>query len=176
MLISAMLIRVMSSSHRALSCFVLVSVILVAGVGCGQSKARSPYDEQVPANSASEARLHGDTRLQSDTTGGAGAVAAESTPKPTAPTATHDSNAKATGKISKAECNKVFDKYLDLEISKNPMLQGIDPADLAQIKAQTRAQGAAEHGDHCSTHEISRAAYNCAMAAQTPQAWQACMK
>lgn len=85
--------------------------------------------------------------------------------------------AKSTaGKISQAECKQLFDKYIDLTVGSDARFEGI-PADMiAQLKEQALAQAKQQKGDPCSTEEVSRTQYTCAMASTTTSAWQRCLK
>lgn len=84
---------------------------------------------------------------------------------------------KSTGsKVSKAECKQLFDKYIDLTIGSDSRFEGIPPEMIAQLKEQALSQAQSQKGDPCSTQDVSRTQYNCAIAAPTTQAWQRCMK
>ena len=47
---------------------------------------------------------------------------------------------------------------------------------IAQLKEQALAQAKQQKGDPCSTEEVSRTQYTCAMASTTTSAWQKCLK
>jgi hypothetical protein len=81
----------------------------------------------------------------------------------------------ATGKVSKAECKQTVDKFIDLNMA-DPRLAGIPPEMIAQFKEQALAEANTKQGDVCSTQDVSRTQYNCAMAATSVGAWQKCMK
>ena len=85
-------------------------------------------------------------------------------PEPTTP--------PATGVATQAECASLFDRYIDLEIGDNAKLAGIPPELIQQAKQQARAQS----GDPCAKEKVSRAKYNCAIAARTTAVWRTCMK
>ncbi len=74
------------------------------------------------------------------------------------------------GAVSRAECDQVMDRYLELEISTNPQLKGVPPEVVEQAKQMARDK----HGESPCT--ATRAQYACAMAATTTAAWQKCMK
>lgn len=163
-------------------------------------------DDGVPANSASEQRLASGTAPKSTTGAaedpaqplttpmggaepagasgaGAGAAAAAPTGKaggkkdPKDPKVPKEKEPKSTGtKVSKAECKQLFDKYIDLTIGTDTRFEGIPPEMIAQLKEQALSQAQSQKGDPCSTQEVSRTQYNCAIAAPTTQAWQRCMK
>jgi hypothetical protein len=82
----------------------------------------------------------------------------------------------AGGKVSKAECKQLFDKYIDLTLASDTRFEGIPPEMITQLKEQALSQAQSQKGDPCSTQDVSRQQYNCAIAAPTTQAWQRCMK
>ncbi len=77
---------------------------------------------------------------------------------------------------TKAECSAVIDRYVELEVQSNPQLAGIPPEMLKQLLNQAKQQASSQKGDPCAEEKITRAKYNCGMAAQTRDAWKACMK
>ena len=163
-------------------------------------------DDGVPANSASEERLNGGAAkpkpvettdpsqpLTTPMTGEGSAT----TPIP--PAANGKPGAKATAtareakeakeakeppaakgaggpKASKAECKQLFDKYIDLTIGTDSRFEGIPPEMIAQMKAAALSQAQSEKGDPCSTQDVSRSQYTCAMGSTSTTAWQKCMK
>jgi hypothetical protein len=90
----------------------------------------------------------------------------ESSPAPTSAS----SSSSAKGAVSKSECDRVMDKYLELEIASNPQLKGVSPDIIEAAKQMARSQ----HGESPCT--ATRAQYNCAMAATSTVTWQKCMK
>jgi hypothetical protein len=167
---------------------------LVAGLvvsfacACGDSQPppKTPQkDEGVPANSLSDARLHGEPQ-KDDTT--SPPPASESKADPTQPYVTKVGDApppestsgkKPTGKsgdsggkgaVSKGECDRAMEKYLQLEIAQNPQLKDVPPEVIEQAKQMAREK----HGEAPCT--ATRAQYNCAVAATSTAAWQRCMK
>jgi hypothetical protein len=160
-------------------------------------------DDGVPANSASEQRLASGsppkassgpsedaaqpltTPMGGDPAAtGAGAAGGGATGKggpkkgdPKDPKVPKEKEPKSTGsKVSKAECKQLFDKYIDLTIGSDTRFEGIPPEMIAQLKEQALSQAQSQKGDPCSTQDVSRTQYNCAIAAPTTQAWQRCMK
>lgn len=84
---------------------------------------------------------------------------------------------KSTGKkVSKAECRQLFDKYIDLTVSTDSRFEGIPPEMVAQLKSSALEQAQARKGDPCSTQEVTRLQFNCAISAPTTKAWTRCMK
>ncbi|MCL2725666.1 MAG: hypothetical protein FWD69_14640 [Polyangiaceae bacterium] len=172
-----------SSFHRsaALSFFALGSALVVA---CSEPGAKSPRKEDVVAvNSAYEGSSNSgsDETRKNEATDPAQPYTVPVRPESSAggPKAAGPGNGgstKATGNVSKAECNKLFDKYMDLAFTSDERLEGVPPEMIAAVKAQARAQASAQKGDPCSTQEVPRAKYNCAMAARTTHEWEECMQ
>jgi hypothetical protein len=174
-------------ARRVIRTSLVVLVLSLGAVACGGPEPRSQQSMQsdgVPANSLSEKRLGKDddkkptpdaTPEKADPTqpylmpvagGGdddpkAGGGSAEEPPTP-----------KKTGKVSKAECGQLFDRYIELAIGADARLEGIPPEMIQAAKAQARQQ----KGDPCQTQVVKRSQYNCAIIAKTPAAWQKCMK
>ena len=182
--------------RRAVDRLTLVAVLiglslsLCGLVACGESQPppKTPQKEEgVPANSLSNARLHGeedddaasretkDDPTQPYTTKVGETPAPESngggggSSKGSKPGGSKDSGG-GKGVVSKAECDRVMDKYLELEITKNPQLQGVPPEIIEQAKQMARDK----HGEAPCT--ATQAQYTCAMAATSTSAWQRCMK
>lgn len=82
----------------------------------------------------------------------------------------------ASGKVSKAECKRLFDRYIDLTVGSDTRFEGIPPEMIAQLKESALSQAQAQKGDPCSTQEVSRTQYTCAISASSTAAWQRCMK
>jgi hypothetical protein len=80
------------------------------------------------------------------------------------------------GKVTKAECKQTFDKYIDLTLASDSRFDGIPPEMIAQLKEQALSQAQSQKGDPCSTQDVTRTQYNCAISAPTTAAWQRCMK
>ncbi len=176
---------------------IALAALLPCAAGCGGSQPppkSAEKDEGVPANSLSDARLHGeedpndvDARRGSspadptepyttkvgdappaetggDSGGGTGGKAGSK------PAAGAKDNAGGKGVVSRAECDRVMDRYLELEIDKNPQLKDVPPEIIEQAKQMAREK----HGDAPCT--ATRAQYTCAMSAGSTAAWQRCMK
>ena len=92
------------------------------------------------------------------------------TPTPT-PTA-KPSPATSGPKVTKSECKKVLDRYVDLAIAADPNLAGLPP----DVIKQAFAQAAAQSANPCDGDGVSRDQYKCAMKATSADRWQACMK
>jgi hypothetical protein len=178
---------------------------LIALTACGappQKMVAVTKDDGVPANSASEERLASDRKPKTTSApaedptqplttplsgesapsaaGAAGTPAAGKggTKGPTKGPVAKDPPAPkgGGGKVSKAECKATFDRYIDLTIGSDSRFEGIPPEMIAQLKEQALSQASQKGGDPCSTEEVTRTKYNCAMTAPTTAAWQRCMK
>jgi hypothetical protein len=82
----------------------------------------------------------------------------------------------ATGKVTKAECKQLFDKYIDVAMANDSRFEGIPPEMINSLKEQALAQAQSQKGDPCSGKEVSRAQYTCAMSSTSTGAWERCMK
>jgi hypothetical protein len=76
--------------------------------------------------------------------------------------------------VSRAECNQVLDRYLELEFASNPQLKNVPPEMRQQIIEQAKAQARQEKGE--APCDATRSQYTCAMGAGSAAAWQRCMK
>lgn len=133
----------------------------------------------VPANASSDARLRGaeddaarskrDEPSEPDTPRARTSDARrDGSPTGAAPPAEPKGGGRGT--VSKAECDRVMNRYLELEIAHNPQLKGLPPEAIEQAKQMAREQ----HGDApCSA---TRAQYTCGMAATSTAAWERCLK
>jgi hypothetical protein len=172
----------------------LALLLLGSAFACGGPEPRTQqamHSDGVPANSLAEKRLGGDDdkakkeddkkKVEEAQTDKADPTQPLMTPMSTggddpkggaAPGPGGAPATKKTGKVTKAECGQLFDKYIELSIGADSRLEGIPPELIQQAKAQARGQ----KGDPCEKEVVPRSKYNCAMAAQTPAAWQKCMK
>lgn len=152
------------------------STALVFGLACGgESKpAASPSNmEMVPINTASTAETatvaHTDAVIETQ-------AVSPSSASSSAPGSKGPKSAAGGAKVSAAECEASFDKYLQLMAASDPRLQGLPPEILAQAKQMAMAQGQSKGGSPCAKSPPTRAQYDCAMAATSSSAWQQCMK
>jgi hypothetical protein len=87
--------------------------------------------------------------------------------------------AACNGKVTRAECTEMLDRYIDMTVAGEPGLQDL-PA--AEARAARDIKKAARKGDpryarvqeQCEA-EITRREYRCAMKAPSPETWQACI-
>jgi hypothetical protein len=88
--------------------------------------------------------------------------------------------ATCKGGLSHDECTEMLDKYLDMSIvSENEGGRELSPPELAAAREVKKALRKSEASfkrvtDQCE-REVSRSEYRCAMKANTPETWQACI-
>jgi hypothetical protein len=83
------------------------------------------------------------------------------------------------GKVTRAECTQVLDKYLGMVIAGEPGLGDVSPDEARaarEAEKESRERDPSFHRveDKCEA-ELSRREYRCAMKAPTPETWQACI-
>lgn len=83
------------------------------------------------------------------------------------------------GKATRAECNEMLDKYLDMLVAGEPGLSDLSPAEARAAREMKKAIRKSEPSYarvemQCES-EISKSEYRCAMKAPTPETWQACI-
>jgi len=84
------------------------------------------------------------------------------------------------GKVTKDDCTKMLDRYLDMVIAADPATRNLPPAQAAAVRDMKRAVKKAERSyaqveAQCET-EVSRSEYDCAMKASIPDEWEACIE
>jgi hypothetical protein len=87
--------------------------------------------------------------------------------------------AACNGKVSREQCTEMLDKYIDMTIAGEPGLAELPPAEARAAREMKRALRKAEPSyarveSQCEK-EISKREYRCAMKANTPETWQACI-
>lgn len=172
--------------------------------------AKAPSSDGVPVNSDAENKDANEERRKraleappppafatQPSGGGGGAVA--DVPPPSGGTSTPGSTTAASGKsdkpdgktgkkadalkggkVSKAECEKVLDRGIDLQFAAQPGMKDMVAAlkqagQLDAIKQQARQQAGAGK-DPCDSDGVTRSQYTCGMAATTADAWKNCMQ
>jgi hypothetical protein len=169
---------------------IVASVIFGLLPACEEPPAKAPERREqttVPANSISDARMRGeeDPKDRQDRevasakdkkddptepyTTRVGAPPAGSPPSKREPKPSSGGGG-GNGAVSKAECDRVMDRYLELEIANNPQLKGVPPEVIEQAKQMAREK----QGESPCT--ATRTQYTCGMAASSTAAWQRCMK
>lgn len=169
--------------RHLLSAF-LVTLPVAFGCGGGAQEGEKPKtaasQDHVPANSGfvdpraktADGKPEGATTSSAGgAAGGAGGPTPLVSEDPRNPAASPPAT-KGGPKVSKAECEKSFDKYLELAIGSDPRLAGVSK----EMIAQARAGATAQKGDPCVTEPPTRAQYTCAMAAKTTGQWESCMR
>lgn len=83
-------------------------------------------------------------------------------------------------KITKDDCTQMLDRYLDMVIAADPSTRNLPAAQAAAVRDMKRAVKKAERSyaqveAQCET-EVSRSEYDCAMKANIPDEWEACIE
>jgi hypothetical protein len=83
-------------------------------------------------------------------------------------------------KVTKADCTQMLDRYLDMVIAADPATKNLPPAQATAVRDMKRAVKKAERSyaqveTQCET-EVSRDEYDCAMKANIPDEWEACIE
>ncbi len=83
------------------------------------------------------------------------------------------------GKATREQCTEMLDRYLDMVIAADPELSRLSAEEGRAAREMKKAVRKAEPSyrrvhDQCEG-EISRREYRCAMKADTPETWQACI-
>ena len=83
------------------------------------------------------------------------------------------------GKIARAECTDMLDRYIEMTLAGEPGFAELPPAEARAAREMKKALRKGEPSykrvqEQCEA-EISRREYRCAMKAPTPETWQACI-
>jgi hypothetical protein len=84
------------------------------------------------------------------------------------------------GKVTPDECTKMLDHYLDMTIAGDPQLASLPAPQAAVVRDMKRELKKGEKSyrqvqEQCEA-EVSRHEYSCAMAAGSPNDWEACIE
>jgi hypothetical protein len=83
------------------------------------------------------------------------------------------------GKVTRAQCTEMLDRYLDMTIAGDPALADLPPAEARAAremkKALRKSEPAYARVENQCESEISKSEYRCAMKAPSPETWQACI-
>jgi hypothetical protein len=160
----------------------LVALFAAHMFACETKPAAAPKVEMVPINDPqAKTRTPSPQFADDEPAAGprpvevsAGAGAAPGMPSLGAPAsgAAPVNTGSAGPAVSAKDCSDLFDKYLSLAIGADARLTGVPPEMIAQVKAQAIAA----KGDPCSGSKVTRKQHQCAMAAKSPEAWQACLE
>ncbi len=172
----------MARSHFALAlaraCALSGALVACGGAQEQEKPKTAASQDNVPANSGFvDPRADGkpdakhDAKPEAAPTPGGPAPTPLAAENPQNPAASPPAS-KTGPKVSKAECEKTFDKYIQLAIGGDERLAGVTK----DMIAEARAGATAQKGDPCVTEPPTRAQYNCAMAAKTTGQWESCMR
>ncbi|HRG96348.1 MAG TPA: hypothetical protein PLR99_08880 [Polyangiaceae bacterium] len=83
------------------------------------------------------------------------------------------------GRATKADCEQMLDKYLDMVIADDPELAKLPPAQKQIARDMKRAVRKAQPSyrkvfEQCEA-EITKKEHRCAMAAPNPNVWESCI-
>lgn len=179
----------------------LALALFAGACGPSEVKHPYQADDKTPANSVSETRLAGEdpnrptaqvtsvtqpedpTQMQVNNVNdmpkddpaasgkGTSTTAKNGKPEKTEKPEKGTKPSKTGPKISKAECDKAFEKALELEIASKPELQGIDKK---QLLAMAKQMGSEQHG--AAPCDATKSQYTCAMASTSTAQWKRCME
>jgi hypothetical protein len=81
---------------------------------------------------------------------------------------------------SRAQCDKLRDRYIDLQLSSLPAARAMTPEARAALRGKLALEAllgpqAARLDERCEAR-VSEARYKCAVAAVTLEVWQTCME
>ncbi len=82
-------------------------------------------------------------------------------------------------KVSKAECARIVEHFIDLKLKENPKYGSL-PANLkatvrAQVKKEAESDPDVQQAENRCEDEISRAEYECASKSKTAAEWNNCI-
>src|SRR5579859_128145 len=83
-------------------------------------------------------------------------------------------------KIEPADCTRMLDRYIDMVIDGDPTSKDLAPEQMAAVRDMKKAVKKGEPSyarveKQCQA-EVTRREYDCAMAAKTPDEWEACIE
>src|SRR5580658_1669727 len=82
-------------------------------------------------------------------------------------------------KVTKAECTRIVEHFIDLKLKENPRYGGLSPAlkqtVRAQVKQEAESDPDVQQAENRCEDEITRAEYDCASRAKTAADWNACI-
>jgi hypothetical protein len=83
------------------------------------------------------------------------------------------------GKVSRAECTEMLDRYIDMTVAGEPGLADLPEPEVRAAREQKKALRKSD-ARYVRVHqqceaEISRREHRCAMKAPSPETWQACI-
>ena len=83
-------------------------------------------------------------------------------------------------KLKPEECTQMLDHYVDMTIAADPKLASLPASQAAVVRDMKKEMKKGERSyarvqEQCQA-EVSRKEYDCAMAAHTPNDWEACIE
>jgi hypothetical protein len=83
-------------------------------------------------------------------------------------------------KVDASGCTRMLDRYIDMVIDSDPASKSLSPPQAAAVRDMKKAVKKAEptyaRVEQQCRAEVSRSEYDCAMAAKTPDEWEACIE
>jgi hypothetical protein len=82
-------------------------------------------------------------------------------------------------KVTKAECARIVDKFIDLKLQENPRYESLPPTLKATVRAAVKQESdqdpdVQQATEHCED-EITREEFDCANKAKSSREWNACI-
>jgi hypothetical protein len=81
---------------------------------------------------------------------------------------------------SAAQCERLFERFIDLKLSEDPRAPTMTSEDRAhlrgQIAAQVQSDSDVQQVQHQCETQVTEAEYKCAIAAPTSKAWNDCIQ
>jgi hypothetical protein len=84
-----------------------------------------------------------------------------------------------TKKVTKAECTRIVEHFIDLKLKENPRYAGLSNALKATVRAQVKQEAESDpdvqQAENRCEDEITRTEFECASKAKTAAEWNACI-
>jgi hypothetical protein len=82
-------------------------------------------------------------------------------------------------KVSKAECARIVEHFIDLKLKENPRYSSLSPTLKATVRAQVKQEAQSDpdvqQAENRCEDEITRAEYDCANKAKSAAEWNGCI-
>jgi hypothetical protein len=83
-------------------------------------------------------------------------------------------------RVTREDCARMIDKYLEMVVAADPSANGLAETQASAVREMQRSLSKATHRyrearAQCET-QVSRAEYDCAMNANIPDEWEACIE
>jgi hypothetical protein len=89
------------------------------------------------------------------------------------------SGAGCKGKVTKAECARIVEHFIDLKLKENPRYSTLTPALKATVRAQVKQEAESDpdvqQAENRCEEEITRQEFECASKAKTAAEWNDCI-